>query len=151
MTVGLWHCAWADGTPIYKSNAVYVEYLIAFMIKILKELLAKIWREHPIEKSTSIAKVKRPNSSGDFRAVEISPSITCCTAATQLKGKRYLLRGAPRLPLYGCTMPTNCSCKFRKTDDRRDAERRLFGAAETKRWYVGLDNRKGGGRRSAEE
>ena len=121
------------------------------MIKVLEGLLGKMWREHHAKKPTPIAKLKRPNGTGDFRAVEIAPSIMCCTAATQVTGKSYLLREAPRLPLMGCTMPTNCSCRFRKNADRRDSDRRLFGAAETNRWFVGVDCRKREGRRSAEK
>ena len=78
------------------------------MIKVLEGLLGKISREHPANKPTPIARPKRPNSAGDFRAVEIAPSIMCCAEATRATGRPYLMREAPRLPLYGCTMPTNC-------------------------------------------
>jgi hypothetical protein len=117
------------------------------MIKVLEALLGKISRERPATKSKSMA-AKRPN--GDFRAVEIAPSIMCCAAAVQVAGKSFLLREAPRLPLYGCTMPTNCSCGFRKYADRRDSDRRSFGTTETNRWFGGFDSRKRG-RRSAEK
>jgi hypothetical protein len=120
------------------------------MIKVLKGLLGRSSREHAANTPKPIAKLKRPPSRGDFRAVEIAPSVTCCAAAMQASGRRYLLRKAPRLPLYGCTMPTKCSCKFLKNADRRESDRRLFGAAETNRWFVGLESRKRGGRRSAE-
>jgi hypothetical protein len=120
------------------------------MIKELKGLLGKIWRVDPAKNLKPIARPKRSNSTGDFRAVEIAPSIMCCTAAMQVTGRSYLLREAPRLPLMGCTMPTTCSCKFRKNADRRDSDRRLFGATETNRWFVGVDGRKRGGRRSAD-
>jgi hypothetical protein len=121
------------------------------MIKVLKHLLCKISREHDSKNLKPIAGPNRPKSTGDFRAVEIAPSVTCCAAAKQASGRPYLLRKAPRLPLMGCTMPTTCSCSFRKNPDRRDSDRRLFGATETNRWFLGLDNRKRGGRRSAEE
>ena len=120
------------------------------MIKELKGLLGKISRA-PEKKSTPITRPKRPNSTGDFRSVEIAPSIMCCAAATGATGRPYLLREAPRLPLEACTMPTNCACKFRKNADRRDSDRRLFGATETNRWFAGLESRKRGGRRSAEK
>jgi hypothetical protein len=120
------------------------------MIKVLEGLLGKMSRRHPAKKPTPIAAPKRPNSSGDFRAVEIAPSILCCTAATHAMRGPYLLRDAPRLPLQACTMPQNCSCKFRKHADRRDSDRRLFGAAETNRWFAGVDVRTVRGRRSAE-
>jgi hypothetical protein len=121
------------------------------MIKVLKRLLTKISREYPANKLTPIAKRKWPNNTGDFRAVELAPSLMCCAAAMHVRGRSYLLREAPRLPLYGCTMPTTCSCKFRKNADRRESDRRLFGATETNRWFGGVDSRKRGGRRSAEK
>jgi hypothetical protein len=121
------------------------------MIEILKELFGKISREQPANTPKPIAALKRSNGSGDFRSVEIAPSITCCPAAMQATGRSYLLREAPRLPLRGCTMPINCSCKFRKNADRRDGDRRLFGATETNRRFAGLDSRRRGGRRSAKK
>ncbi|HEY6619924.1 MAG TPA: hypothetical protein VIY68_10285 [Steroidobacteraceae bacterium] len=121
------------------------------MIEILKGLLGKTLRERPAMKPTPVAALKRPKGSGDFRAVEISPSIICCPAAMQATGRTYLLREAPRLPLYGCTMPTDCSCRFRKNADRRDGDRRLFGATETNRWFGGVESRQREGRRSTEK
>jgi len=121
------------------------------MIKVLEGLLGKISREHQEKKQTSTAKVKRLNNPGDFRAVEIAPSLTCCAAAMQASGRPFLLGKAPRLPLMGCTMPTTCSCKFRKNADRRDSDRRLFGASETNRWFAGVDSRARGSRRSVEK
>jgi hypothetical protein len=121
------------------------------MNKVLKGLLGKISREHPAKNTTPIARPNRPNNTGDFRAVEIAPSVTCCAAAKQVTGRSYLLRQAPRLPLMGCTMPTNCSCSFRKNADRRGSDRRRFGATETKRWFMGPDSRNQRGRRSAEK
>jgi hypothetical protein len=121
------------------------------MIKVLQGLLGKISREHPANKPTPIIKLKRPNSTDDFRAVAIAPSIMCCAAAVHATGRPYLLREAPRLPLEGCTMPANCSCKFRKNADRRDSDRRLFGSTETNRWFAGVDSRARGSRRSAEK
>lgn len=50
-------------------------------------------------------KTKQPGG-GDFRAIEILPGSVCCAAATRATGRSYLLRDAPRLPLYGCTRPT---------------------------------------------
>ena len=120
------------------------------MMEVLKRLLGRVLREHVVSKPTQIEKPKRANGSGDFRAVEIAPSVMCCSAAMQVTGRAYLLREAPRLPLMGCTMPTTCSCRFRKNADRRDSDRRLFGATETNRWFVGVESRKYGGRRSTE-
>jgi len=118
------------------------------MIKILEGLLGKISREHPAKKPSPISKPNRSTTAGDFRAVSIAPSLECCAAAMRATGRPYLLRDAPRLPLKACTMPTNCSCKFHKNADRRDGDRRLFGATETNRWFAGPDNRKHGCRRT---
>lgn len=120
------------------------------MIKVMKGLLGKISREDPAIKPTPIARHKGSTSTGDFRAVGIAPSLKCCAAAIQATGRTYLLREAPHLPLEACTMPTNCSCKFRKNADRRDSERRSTGATETNRWYGGIESRQRGNRRSAE-
>jgi hypothetical protein len=120
------------------------------MIKVLEGLFGKISREHDAKKPTAIPRPKRPNTAGDFRSVSVEPSLICCSAALHAAGKPYLLRQAPRLPLESCTMPASCSCKFRKNVDRREGDRRLFGAAETGRWFAGRDNRKSGSRRSTE-
>jgi hypothetical protein len=120
------------------------------MIKVLEELLGKISRKHPAKKPTPIARLKQPSITGDFRTVEIAPSILCCAAAMHATQRPYLLREAPRLPLEACTMPTNCSCKFRKNADRRDGDRRLFGATETNRWFAGVDSRTRRGQRKSE-
>lgn len=121
------------------------------MIKVLKELFGKTPREHPPKKPTPIATSKRSKTAGDFRAASIAPSIGCCAAAKHATGKRVLLHEAPRLPLEACTMPTSCSCKFRKDADRRDSDRRLLGATETNRWFAGAESRKGVGRRAMVE
>jgi hypothetical protein len=118
------------------------------MIKALRGLLGKTPREHAAKKPAPTARPKPPNADGDYRAVSLVSSSGRCAAAKDAAGKRYLLREAPRLPLAACTMPTNCSCKFRKNSDRRDGDRRLLGETETNRWFSGPESRKRGGRRS---
>lgn len=120
------------------------------MIAFLKALFGKSPAGPLANPPKRILNSKRLNSIGDFRAVEIAPGAMCCTAAKRAMGKSYLLRAAPRLPLMGCTTPTNCSCRYLKNADRRESDRRLFGATETKRWFAGLENRKLGGRRSVD-
>jgi len=55
--------------------------------------------------------------------------------------RRYLLRDAPRLPLTGCSLSGQCTCKFRKHADRRDDERRMLGTATIGTWYAGTERR----------
>jgi hypothetical protein len=121
----------------------------AYMINVLHALLGHVSHEHPAKNLTPIAAPKRPNSNGDFRAVEIAPGITCCAAALQATGRSYLLRKAPRLPLYGCTMAIHCSCMFRMNADRRNHDRRLSEATKIS-WFGGLDRRKRVGRRKSD-
>ena len=122
------------------------------MMKILEGLIGRIFPRHNASRGHAAKKtgpnLRRKSGIADFRAVEIAPSLTCCAAAMQAAGKRHLMLKAPRLPLMGCTMPTTCSCVFRKNADRRDSDRRRFGW-ETNRWFAGVDGRKREGRRSA--
>lgn len=60
-----------------------------------------------------------------FQAVEVSPGLDACEAASAISGQRFLAREAPQLPLQGCDM-NKCSCRFRKLRDRRHAEDRRF-------------------------
>jgi hypothetical protein len=123
------------------------------MMKILEGLIGRIFPGHGASRGHAVKKtgpnVRRKIGTADFRAVEIAPSLTCCAAAMQAAGRRHLMLKAPRLPLMGCTMPTACSCVFRKNADRRDSDRRRFGW-ETNRWFAGVDYRKRGARRSVE-
>src|ERR1700675_3997505 len=118
-----------------------VDHRNTVMIKVLRGLFGETPREHPAKKPTPFARPKRSSTGGDFRAVSLAPSISCCAAAKHVTGRRVLLREAPRLPLEACTMPTNCSCKFRKDVDRRDSDRRLLGATVTNRWFAGPESR----------
>jgi hypothetical protein len=60
-----------------------------------------------------------------WKAVVIVPGDSACTAATQLRGKRFLSRNAPRLPLPECSRQDQCQCKYRHLSDRRGAQRRF--------------------------
>lgn len=59
-----------------------------------------------------------------WRAVEIVPAKGACPAARALKGKRYLVDEAPRLPLTHCSSSDTCTCSYRKLPDRRTDLRR---------------------------
>jgi hypothetical protein len=118
------------------------------MLKALKALLGKPLRDDSATKPVPKAVAKPATVGKDFRAVSVAPGIKCCPAAKNIVGQRYLFREGPRLPLADCTMPTNCSCKFKKASDRRDGDRRILGTSETDRWFVGPENRKREGRRS---
>ncbi len=111
------------------------------MIQLLKSFL---------NAKTGDTPVRRPvNIPSDFRAVSLAPSRECCAATKGVASRRYLWRQAPRLPLAGCEMGSNCACKFIKHTDRRDGDRRLLGCTSTNQWFAGGERRRHRGRRAA--
>jgi hypothetical protein len=68
------------------------------------------------------AKVRR-GSIQPWHAVTIAAPASACQAAQACKGKRYLSRDAPRLPLAECDT-AQCECKYRHFPDRRGSTRR---------------------------
>jgi hypothetical protein len=57
---------------------------------------------------------------GEYRAVTLRHSATCCRSARALDGKRFLSTNAPGLPLANCSSPGLCRCKYETLNDRRD-------------------------------
>ena len=74
------------------------------------------------EEISTPAKVRRV-SRQPWHAVTIAAPASACGAAQACKGKRFLSRDAPRLPLAECDS-TRCDCVYRHYDDRRGALRR---------------------------
>ena len=58
-----------------------------------------------------------------YHAVGIAPGSGCCKAIAELRGRRYLSAGAPKIPLPACDV-TSCRCRFIHFEDRRDGEDR---------------------------
>jgi hypothetical protein len=65
-----------------------------------------------------------PKAGGRFSGVEIRTRGGACRAAQALRGRRFLSKDAPSLPLPDCTHAT-CACSFSKLPDRRTEGRRL--------------------------
>ena len=67
-----------------------------------------------------------------WHAVTIAAPPSACAAARACKGKRFLSKDAPWLPLAECDA-TRCPCKYRHFADRRGPPRRHDekGAAPT--------------------
>ena len=59
-----------------------------------------------------------------YHAVSIEPGRNCCHEARELKGKRFLSREAPTLPLRNCSSD-NCLCRYEhsRRPSRRTAPR----------------------------
>jgi hypothetical protein len=96
--------------------------------------------------------VKEVTAPRPFQAIAIHHGISCCAAAKDVDGYRFLARHAPTLPLKGCTLRDKCQCRpdieTGKFQDRRGSPRRLveFGIRPT--LFSAMDKRKAGGRRS---
>lgn len=86
----------------------------------------------------------------DYRAVSLVASVPACRAAEGCRGERTLLTGAPRLPLYECTMPGQCRCRFKMHADRRRDERRSPSVVWPRLKVMGLDRRRATGRRGSD-
>ncbi len=66
-----------------------------------------------------------PTSTKDaWKAVAILAGDSACVAAKDMRGKRFLARNAPKLPLPDCTRQDKCECKYRHLPDRRGGSRR---------------------------
>src|SRR5258708_16828682 len=60
-----------------------------------------------------------------WHAVSIVSSAACCATAMGLLGTRFLSKEAPRLPLKGCLMGSDCRCSYQHHQDRRVLLRRV--------------------------
>jgi hypothetical protein len=59
-----------------------------------------------------------------------------------LCSSRFLSAEAPRLPLYGCSMPSTCGCAYKHHDDRRVRARRAEELHGVRRFHWTRENRR---------
>jgi hypothetical protein len=75
----------------------------------------------------------KPAPNKNWRAVKVVSGDSACEAVQQLRGRRFLTREAPRLPLPDCNRQNECQCKYQHLPDRRGSPRREadsgFGSA----------------------
>lgn len=76
----------------------------------------------PAGAPTPAAGAKKGNAA--YHAVTVVPGPRCCDEARQLKGKRFLSREAPQLPLKDCGR-ADCTCRYEHYPDRRGGLRRV--------------------------
>ena len=84
-----------------------------------------------------------------WHAVTVSAGQNACAAAKACKGKRFLSKEAPSLPLEGCDS-AKCHCTYRHFDDRRGAPRRRDEAIGPTASRANAERRKKGGRRAGD-
>jgi hypothetical protein len=83
----------------------------------------KVLLETKIDAEPAVPVKVRPGSIQPWHAVAIAAPASACAAAQACKGKRFLSRDAPQLPLAECDT-TQCECKYRHFPDRRGPPRR---------------------------
>ena len=83
-----------------------------------------------------------------FQGIAIFRGVPCCELARKFGEHRFLAKDAPQLPLRGCTMPQQCTCRYLKYKDRRTESRRLVDFGLTARLFDGKERRVQRGRRS---
>jgi len=83
-----------------------------------------------------------------WQAVSVVPGRDACEAVEKLREQRFLVRGAPRLPLPNCTNQDRCQCKYQRWSDRRSNIRRSDDRFEGKSGAAsGKERRRPGERR----
>jgi hypothetical protein len=87
-----------------------------------------------------------------WHAVGIEVHNVNCTPALQCRGKRFLSREAPSLPMPTCSHPHLCRCTYRHFADRRIKARRSneTGGLPRAAKFV-HDQRSGRGRRQTDQ
>src|SRR5215210_8228059 len=122
-------------------------------MKIKIESLFGFLRPHNRDAEENVpAAVPLPGIAASFpyHGVSITPGKVSCQRAAGLRGIRMLSHLATSIPMPGCTMSNECTCRFKKYKDRRDRERRLFGANQDQRHFSGSEQRRALGRRATD-
>jgi hypothetical protein len=86
-----------------------------------------------------------------FQAIAIFQGIRSCEMAAKFSEHRFLAKDAPRLPLPGCTMTGQCTCRYLKFKDRRSGQRRILNFGLAAQMFTGRERRKPRARRSGEQ
>ncbi len=75
-----------------------------------------------------------------YHAVTIVPGARACAEARKLRGRRFLSREAPVLPLKNCGS-ADCECRYEHYDDRRKNGRRARDLGVSIDGYEGDEKR----------
>jgi hypothetical protein len=74
--------------------------------------------------------------------------LECCAAVREQSQTRYLCNKAPMLPLPDCSNASQCRCKYRHWQDRRQEDRRALKWGIASLYFNGADRRSDAERRS---
>lgn len=82
-----------------------------------------------------------PARKNPYQAVTVVPGLTDCEAVRALQDQQFLASEAPLLPLKDCTSSSDCDCKYEKTADRRQDERRMIDLGISNQFYSADEKR----------
>jgi hypothetical protein len=77
-----------------------------------------------------------------WHSVSLVIKANSCEAAQACRGKRFLSKQAPRLPLAECTAPGSCPCAYKHHNDRRGNPRRKSEVTGLKRTNTSTTERR---------
>lgn len=118
----------------YSSKSLCVDMVPAMneLFAIVVSIVAVIMLYRYMRRGRADA-IGEPETPHPFHAVGVKPGRPCCPDVVNLKGRRFLSREAPALPLMGCKL--RCACVYRHFDDRRDhTDRRDPYGLRTSSW-----------------
>ena len=94
---------------------------------------------------------KKTQKSLPYRAASIQPAVLdACEAVRQIVDQRFLAHEVPMLPLYDCSNPAACRCKYTHWNDRRQDDRRTLFSGIGDQYFAANDKRTGKDRRSTD-
>jgi hypothetical protein len=113
---------------------------------------AKLQKKRKGEK-LSAARAKRDHP---YQSVSVTSFGGGCNAVEAIVGQRYLVNGAPILPLQECATASHCNCRYVRHNDRRyqGRDRRLGVGMVTEAYEISSNQdrryHKVGGRRKTD-
>lgn len=128
---------------------MYQNLLIGFMVVISALLLRSIYMAWAQSKSSGYQRRKKHSGRTVHSYEQRHPyeSVSCegsCDALRLLKGRRFLVREAPRFPAPGCK-ESSCHCRYIHHHDRRTGgdRRGVHGVRPGLYEFVGSNERRG--------
>ena len=100
-----------------------MQYALALIALLLIWLFIRRRQAKQLEAALKADRRKTVTKNTAYHAVAIRVNGSCCDAARELQGHRFLSNEAPALPLPECTA-ADCNCRFAHYDDRRSGKDR---------------------------
>jgi len=119
-------------------------------LSFLTAALAAIFNGKPRRAPAKKAGAKTTGTASPYRAVSIILGDAPCSAVHRFTRRRFLSRSAPPLPLPSCDSE-NCTCHFRRHQDRRAGPRRRSDIGVMSAPWSGAEKRRPSRGRRAED